>query len=48
MRARASARDEQAGRQTRRRAPGRGGDGPRKDRGVGAGAASARAGQPRL
>ena len=47
VRARASARGEQAGRQTRRRAPGRGGDSPRKDGGVGAGAASARAGRPR-
>lgn len=48
MRARAIARAEQAARQTRRRAPGMGGDGPRKDRGVGVGAASARAGQQRL
>lgn len=40
VRARASARGEQAGRQTRRRAPGRGGDSPRKDGGMGAGAAA--------
>ena len=46
VRARASARGEQAGRPTRRRAPGRGGDWPRKVRG--AGAASARPGPARL
>lgn len=38
-RAGASVRVKQGGRQTRRRASGRGGDGPRRDRGVGAAAA---------